>query len=533
MKMTNQSGALQRSSFVLGVCVAILLASGSPAHALDSMTWDAAKHQGAPKPSFADSFVVIDGAGNADDNRTGYGGVNYKYRVSATQITVGDWVAFLNAVDPGNTMGFEPIGESCGNGLCFSAYTYSGGTWSVKPFTDDGLNMSATEAAKLPIDWLSLNMVGRYMNWLATGDIEQGAFTFAQSGNPLGNRSIVAFDANYPGARLPLEDELYKAMFWDKTKQGYNDYPTNSLLGDGTPVLETVDANGMHSSNSGGALIPGYFGTRRYAQVGQETGNPWGLLDVTGNRHETTLNPADTTTMILRGAAAFDHPATAAHSKYDYRDASLSAGNRYVSVGYRVWMGVSAPSGVLRIKKVVENGTDGQSFSFNLDCTGDNFDKTGILLKHDETYESDAIPVGTQCTVTEVTPTAPTGFTYGAAQYAPGQTVTIEENNPKLITVTNPLQPVVAQNVDLAITKVVDKPNVVSGDTVRYTITLTNKGPGAATGVEVTDQLPAGVTYKAPHTASKGTYNKDSGLWTVGALAKDEVVTLTIDATVD
>jgi uncharacterized repeat protein (TIGR01451 family) len=219
-------------------------------------------------------------------------------------------------------------------------------------------------------------------------------------------------------------------------------------------------------------------------------------------------------------------------SRYEFRD-NLSANGRYVSVGYRVWMGVSAPSGVLRIKKVVANGTDTQSFSFNLDCTDNNFDKNGILVKHNETYESDAMPVGTQCTVTEVTPTAPVGFTYGTVQYAPGQTVTIEENNPKLITVTNTLQPVAAQNVDLEITKVADKPNVASGDTVRYTVTLTNKGPGAATGVEVTDRLPAGVTYKAPHTASKGVFDKDTGIWAVGNLAKDEVVTLTIDVIVN
>ncbi|WP_287603683.1 DUF5979 domain-containing protein [Thiothrix sp.] len=526
MKTTNQSWALQRSSFAIGVCAAMLFVGGSSAYALDSMTLPA----GVPKPSFADSFVVIDDAGNPDDGRAtpSYGGVGYKYRVSATQITVGDWVAFLNAVDPGNTMGFGPIGGGCGNDFCFAAYAYSGGTWSVTAFNQDGMNMTASEAAKMPIDWLSLNMVARYMNWLATGDINQGAFTFSDATS--GNAAITSFDANYPGPRLPLEDELYKAMFWDKSKQAYNTYSTNNLLGDGTPVLAGVNGSGIHNSNAGGALVPGYgaVGDRHYAQVGQETGNPWGLFDVAGNRHETTLEPSAPTATILRGAAAFGQ---VFQSRYEFRD-NLSANGRYVSVGYRVWMGVSASSGVLRIKKVVANGTDGQAFSFNLECTGDNFDKTGILLKHDETYESDAIPVGTQCTVTEVAPTAPTGFTYSAAQYAPGQTVTIEENNPKLVTVTNTLQPVAAQNVDLEITKVADKPNVVSGDTVRYTITLTNKGPGAATGVEVTDQLPAGVTYNA-HATLKGAYDKNTGIWTVGALAKNDVVQLTIDVTVD
>jgi uncharacterized repeat protein (TIGR01451 family) len=483
---------------------------------------------GVPSPSFANSFVVIDDIGNADDSRTGYGGVNYKYRVSATQITVNDWVAFLNTVDPGGTMGFDPIGAGCGNDFCYAAYTYSGGTWSVTPFANDGMNMSAAEAGKLPIDWLSLNMVGRYMNWLATGDIEQGAFTFAQTGSPIGNRAITAFDANYPGPRLPLEDELYKAMFWDKGKHAYNDYPTNNVQA-GTPVLAGIDAHGMHNSNIGGALVPGYGGTLHYAQVGQETGNPWSLFDTTGNRHETTLEPAAPNTTILRGAAAFG---SVSDSRYDFRN-TLAAGNRYVSVGYRVWMGVSASSGMYSITKTVTGGTDSQQFTFNVDCSDNNFDRTGIKILAGATYESEAIPSGTSCTITEVTPTAPSGFTYGAAQYSPAQTVTIADGQTKNVTVTNPLQAAPAQNVDLEVTKVADKANVKSGDTVRYTITVTNKGPGSATGVELTDQLPAGITYQATHSTSQGTYDHSTGIWAVGSLAKDATATLEIDVTVN
>lgn len=55
----------------------------------------------------------------------------------------------------------------------------------------------------------------------------------------------------------------------------------------------------------------------------------------------------------------------------------------------------------------------------------------------------------------------------------------------------------------------------------------------AATGVEVTDQLPAGVTY-ASHAASAGTtYTAATGVWAVGSLAKDASATLTIDVHVD
>lgn len=526
MRKANELGVAVGSAVYAQWLLPVLLAISSSVYA-DTLPLPA----GVPAPSFVNDMVLIDDVGNPDDTRGGnYGGVNYKYRVSATQITVGDWVAFLNAVDPGNTMGFEPIASSgCGNNFCFSAYTYSGGTWSVTAFNDDGMSMTAAQAAKLPIDWLSLNMVARYMNWLATGNIEQGAFTFAQSGSPLGNRAITAFDANYPGPRLPLEDELYKAMFWDKTKQAYNTYPTNNLLGDGTPVLAGVDGSGMHNSNVGGTLIPGYGGTLHYAQVGQETGNPWGLFDVAGNRHETTLEPSAPTSTILRGAAAFG---SVSQSRYDFRD-TLGVSYRFLSIGYRVWMGVSAPAGTIKITKQVMGGTDPQAFSVNLDCTDNNFDKTGISIKAGAFYESDAIPAGTQCTVAETAPTAPTGFTYAAAAYNPGQTVTVGDGTVVNVTITNTLQAAATPKIDLEVTKVVDKPNVKSGDTVKYTITVTNKGPDTATGVEVTDQLPAGVKYKAPNTASQGAYDDTTGIWVVGTLAKDIKATLTIYATVD
>lgn len=504
-----------------------LLAIGDAA--ADSMTLP----PGVPAPSFVNSFVLIDDPGNGDDSRTGYGGVNYKYRVSATQITVGDWVAFLNAVDPDNTMGFEPIDSSCGNDYCYSAYTYNGSAtppWQVTPFTDDGMNMTAAKAAKIPIDWLSLNRVARYMNWLATGNIEQGAFTFAQSGSPLGNRPITAFNAAYPGPRLPLEDELYKAMYWDKANQTYTDYPTSNLQG-GEPVLATVNSSGIHNSNPGGALIPGYGGTGHYAQVGQEIGNPWGMFDTTGNRHETALSPSAPDTAILRRASAFG---SVTDSRYDFR-MELPAENRYVSIGYRVWMGVSAPSGTVRISKQVTGGSDPQAFSFKLDCAGTLYDKTGILLHKGETYESDAIPSGTQCTVTETTPTAPAGFTYDPAQYSPSQTVSIVSGQQKTITVTNPLQPI-PPKVDIELNKTIDKSAAKRGDTVIYTLSATNKGPNNATNIAVTDNLPAGVSYVNDNGLAvygSQVYNHTTGVWMIGNLANGETKALTITATIN
>lgn len=87
------------------------------------------------------------------------------------------------------------------------------------------------------------------------------------------------------------------------------------------------------------------------------------------------------------------------------------------------------------------------------------------------------------------------------------------------------------QLIDLALTKVIDEdmPNV--GDTIAYTLTLSNSGPSLATGVAVTDRLPDGVTFQS-FAASQGSYNSATGVWTVGSVSTTVTPTLVINATV-
>jgi len=90
----------------------------------------------------------------------------------------------------------------------------------------------------------------------------------------------------------------------------------------------------------------------------------------------------------------------------------------------------------------------------------------------------------------------------------------------------------VAAAADIAIDKVVDDGAPTVGDTITFTITATNNGPDAATGVTVTDPLPAGLTFVSA-TASQGAYVAGTGVWTVGTLANGATATLDIQATVD
>lgn len=78
----------------------------------------------------------------------------------------------------------------------------------------------------------------------------------------------------------------------------------------------------------------------------------------------------------------------------------------------------------------------------------------------------------------------------------------------------------------------VDVASPAVGEDVRLRITASNGGPDGATGVEVTDLLPAGLTFVSA-SPSTGTYDPGSGLWAVGSLAAGGIARLDVVATVN
>ncbi len=85
--------------------------------------------------------------------------------------------------------------------------------------------------------------------------------------------------------------------------------------------------------------------------------------------------------------------------------------------------------------------------------------------------------------------------------------------------------------IDLELTKDVDPAEVEVGEQTTFTITVVNQGPDNATGVEVTDTLPAGLTYVSDNAG--GAYDSTTGVWTIGNLAVGESVSMEFDVTVD
>ncbi len=87
-------------------------------------------------------------------------------------------------------------------------------------------------------------------------------------------------------------------------------------------------------------------------------------------------------------------------------------------------------------------------------------------------------------------------------------------------------------NADLSLSKTVDNATPNPGDTVTFTVTVTNSGPDDATNVAVGDQLPSGFAFVSS-APSQGSYNSGTGAWTVGTIADGANATLGITATVN
>ncbi len=65
-----------------------------------------------------------------------------------------------------------------------------------------------------------------------------------------------------------------------------------------------------------------------------------------------------------------------------------------------------------------------------------------------------------------------------------------------------------------------------------YTITVRNLSQVETTGVKVTDLLPSGIVYQSS-SASHGSYNNTTGLWSIGTLNSNETASLQINVTLN
>jgi uncharacterized repeat protein (TIGR01451 family) len=154
------------------------------------------------------------------------------------------------------------------------------------------------------------------------------------------------------------------------------------------------------------------------------------------------------------------------------------------------------------------------------------------------TSTATATPTSTPTDTPTVTPTStPTATPTATPTLTPTRTSTSTPTATPTATLTHtPTSTPTATPTpvaDLSLTKTVDKAAPGIGQTVTFSLRLTNSGPNTATNVAVKDVLPAGLSF-AGATASTGTsYDSNTGVWTIPSLASGSSVTLGIRAIVD
>ena len=120
----------------------------------------------------------------------------------------------------------------------------------------------------------------------------------------------------------------------------------------------------------------------------------------------------------------------------------------------------------------------------------------------------------------------------GGGTFINTATATSDSTNPNPGDATASTTTNVASGADLAITKVASASEVRSGESVTYTLTVTNQGPGTATGVEANDVAGAGIELTGATTATGTITVGADPLWAIGNLASGATVTATVTATI-
>jgi len=270
--------------------------------------------------------VLVGQPGNLADPKTGYGAVEAPFRMSKSEVTVDQYVKFLNAVASvpvhpviaslwADEMSAEnedtgPLILRSGSGTPSDPYQYR-----TAPSA-----MWGKHAGKRPVAWVSWFDAVRFANWMhhgsATGTItETGAYTLAD----YQVKGIVARNAN---ARwwLPSEDEWYKAAYYDPAKSGaagYWNYPTRSdvpprdsrlTITDNQlivpPLAPAANFNEIYQPlrrMKGGVLTPVCSYSSDDPRL--DSRGPWGTCDQAGSLWEWTEGTDGPQNKILRGGS--------------------------------------------------------------------------------------------------------------------------------------------------------------------------------------------------------------------------------------
>jgi formylglycine-generating enzyme len=250
------------------------------------------------------AFVTVGDAGNAADPDTGYGRVDYDYRIGKYDVTAGQYCEFLNAV----AKGADPYGLYNAN---MNVVVHNGGCNIIRSGAAGNYGYSvAADWANRPVNFVSWGDAARFCNWLNNGQLtgnagaaslEYGAYTLGGANT---DTMLIQVTRNLDSKYfIPSLNEWYKAAYFDPNKNGagqpgywltplkHGTLPSNILDPAGTNNANFFDLSGTgnHSYTIGGP----YWRTEVGAFASSPS--PWGTFDQGGNVGNFVESPADAT----------------------------------------------------------------------------------------------------------------------------------------------------------------------------------------------------------------------------------------------
>lgn len=297
-------------------------------------------------PAVVYELVDVGNPGNAADITT-FGAVAYPYRMGKYEVTVADYVQFLNAVATTDTYGLwnnsMQASASCA-GITRSgssgSYVYAAmtATSGSAPFSGSGVppfrTATGVDSSRFPIAFVSYFNAARFANWMANGQptgpqngttTEDGAYFVngaRSSGQAPARNSVNPNTGLAPTFFLPTENEWYKAAYYEPAlnagRGGYYRFATRNNVAPGNAVPGSLNSTQQPDSNQANyifgtsyvycvtqfsAIVPGQH---YLVPVGTwvQTFSPCGAFDMNGSLWELCApSTAASVNIKIRGGA--------------------------------------------------------------------------------------------------------------------------------------------------------------------------------------------------------------------------------------
>jgi formylglycine-generating enzyme required for sulfatase activity len=296
-------------------------------------------------------MVTVGNAGNASDSN-GYGAVAYEYQIGKYGVTIGQYTAFLNAVnpngqDPSDFYNNQIYDQRMGTDLNMAGISYTAGAAVGAKYSviDNG-----GDSSNRPITYVSWFDAARFANWMTngqgSGSTETGAYNLATADPGVA-------PAKTPGAAfyIPTENEWYKAAYYSPNYggdgvPGYYVYATQSNTAPGNVVGSTANqANYRDYYGSGYSVTQSgdYDPDQNYlTDVGafSASGSFYGTFDQSGNVYQwNDLDSAPGSDRRVRGGAWSSFEAIYMSSSRPYL---VAPSYQYRDLGFRLASPVSS-----------------------------------------------------------------------------------------------------------------------------------------------------------------------------------------------